>query len=236
MHDFSSRILRPELLDGGQLHDEEVRRTLLDLRWINRYFGTRKVLLRALASEISRRGLTEFTVLDVASGSCDLPIAVIHWAQRRKLKTQVFALEYQHRHLGLFRRELMTYRELYPFCADAFRVPLLNPKFDFVICSHFLHHLTEEQAVELLSRMSTWARHVVIVSDHERHPVPYYFFRLFSRLFTTSFVSRTDGLISLAKSFRKDELEKTAERAGLARYRVERHWPFQLILISDSGR
>lgn len=235
MRDFSARFLRPELLDGEQLPDEEVRRTLGDLRRINRRFGARKILLHALANEVSRHGLTEFTVLDIASGSCDLPIAVIDWAQRRKLKAQVFALEYQHRHLRLFQGEFVAYRNLYPFCADAFCPPVLNQTFDFVTCSHFLHHLTEGQATKLLSSMSKLARHAVIVGDHERHPVPYYFFRIFSRFFTTSYVSRTDGLISLERSFRKKELEKTAERAGLVRYRVEWHWPFQLILVSESG-
>lgn len=236
MHDFSARILRPELLDGGQLSDEAVVRTLLDLRRINRRFGARRILLNVLAREISRHHLTQFSVLDIASGSCDLPMAVLDWARQRDLRAQVFALEYQHKHLSLFRQELAAYPKLHAFCADAFRAPVLNQAFDFVTCCHFLHHLTEDQAAKLLSNMREWARYAVIVGDLERHWLPYHFFRIFSRLFTTSPVSRNDGLISLRQSFRKEELENMAERVGLVRYIVERHWPFQLLLVSDSVR
>jgi len=234
MHDFSTRTDRPELLDIGNVPDTEVRRSLDDLRWINKYSGTRNMLLRALSIQVARHNLTEFSLLDVASGSCDLPSSVIDWTQRRKLKIRVFALEYQHRHLRLFSNELAAYRNLHAFCANALSAPLSKNCVDFVTCSHFIHHLTESQAAQLLWCMHQWARFAVIVTDHERHPVPYYFFRAFSRLFTRSSVTRTDGLISLEKSFTKSELERIAESAGLVTYRVERHWPFQLILIAES--
>ena len=234
MHDLSARVLRTELLDGGQLSDQEVRRTFSDLRRVNRVFGGRRLLLDTLAREVSRRGLTQFSVLDVASGSCDLPMAVLDWARQRKLEAQVFALEYRHRYLALFRDEFAAYRKLYPFCADAFRSPVPNQAFDFVTCGHFLHHLPEDQAAKLLSNMSAWARHAVIVADLERHWVPYYFFRLSSRFFTASRVSRMDGLISLKQSFRREELARAAEKAGLVSYTVERHWPYQLLLVSEN--
>jgi len=236
VHNLSKRVLRPELLDIGQLPLEEVRRSLLDLRRINRIFGARRIVLDALAREISRRGLHQFSVLDIASGSCDHPMAVLDWAQQRKLKAQVFALEYQFRHLWLFRQEHSAYPDLHPFCADAFHAPVLNHAFDYVTCGHFFHHLTEERATDLLSSMAKWARYAVIVIDLERHWLPYYFFRIFNRLFTTSSVSRIDGRISLEQSFRKNELEQIAERAELSAYSVERRWPFQLLLIGNAER
>ena len=235
MHDFSTRVLAQELLDGNQVAEEEVRKSLLDLRRINQMFGAKRVLLSALAKELSRRQATDFSVLDIASGSCDLPIAVIRWASSRGMRSRVFALEYRHRHLRLFRNELAAHSQLHPFCADALQAPVPDGSFDFVTCGHFLHHLTEEQAATLLSSMANWARYAVIVSDLERHPVSYYFFRTFQRFLTTSRVSRLDGLTSLAQSFQKPELEKIAQRAGLAGCTVERRWPFHLLLVADGG-
>ncbi len=83
--------------------------------------------------------------------------------------------------------------------------------------------------------MRRWARYAVIVSDLERRIVPYYFFKLFSRLFTASSLSRIDGLISLRQSFRKEELERTAEKAGFANCTVEQRWPFRLLLTASVG-
>ena len=81
--------------------------------------------------------------------------------------------------------------------------------------------------------MSRWARRAVIVSDLERHPVPYYFFRLFNPFFTTCATSRIDGLISFAQAFRKEELRQTANRVGLRKCKVERRWPYRLLLIAE---
>jgi 2-polyprenyl-3-methyl-5-hydroxy-6-metoxy-1,4-benzoquinol methylase len=213
--------------------DEEVRKALLDLRRFNRFFGSKRHLLEALKKEVSGRGLTQFSVLDIASGSCDLPMAILDWARQRRLKARVFALEYQHRHLSLFLEELAEYSGLHPFCADVFRVPLMGQTFDFVTCCHFLHHLTEGQTVELLSSMSRWARGAMIVSDLERQSLPYYFFRIFSRLLSTCPVSRNDGLASIRQSFRKQEVERMAGQAGLETFTVEQMWPFRLLLVAE---
>jgi SAM-dependent methyltransferase len=234
--DFTARTLRPELLDNGRLPDEEVRRSLLDLRRINRHFGARRIVIETLAEEVARDRLTEFSVLDIASGSGDLPLAVIEWARSCGLSPQVFALEYQHRHLRLFRDELLpnpgsTTPRLHPFCADAFHAPVPDGAFDFVTCCHFLHHLTDEDAAILLASMARWARRAVIVSDLERAALPYYFLQLLGLLIKTSYISRVDGLTSIAQAFRKPELEALARKAGLARYTVERRWPFHLLLV-----
>ena len=233
--DFSSRVLRPELLDAGNMPDEDVRRNLLDLRRINRLFGSRRLLLEVLEKQVFRHKLTGFRVLDIASGSCDLPFAILEWAKQQGLEAQVFALEYWHRYLALFRDELATYPNLHPFSADVFHAPVPDQAFDFVTCSHFFHHLPEDRAGELLRMMNRWARYAVIVSDLERHTVPYYFFRLFNPIFTTCAMSRIDGLVSFEQAFRKEELKQTADRAGLHNCTVERRWPYRLLLVAESS-
>ena len=232
MMNFSARVLEPELLDQGALPSAEVRRSLLDIRRVNRFFNGRRILTSTVIGEAVRLGLRRFSFLDIASGSCDLPLALLDAAQQRGLVANAFALEYWHRHLALFRSEWTGRPNLQPICADAFCAPFADRSFDFVTCSLFFHHLTEDRAVALLSQMSRWARHAIIVSDLERHPLPYYFFRAFSRFFTVSPVSRVDGMISLRQSFRRNELERIAARSGLKTFTVTRRWPFRLLLVA----
>lgn len=233
MANLTTRVLKPELLDEGQMDNQDVRRSLLDLRRINKLFGGRKLLLNALTEQLSRRGLTRFSLLDIASASCDLPLAVLDHTQQRGLVAVVFALEYWQRHLTMFQHDFDGRSTLYPICGDAFRAPFTDCSFDFVTCSLFLHHLTEDRAAELLSKMSRLARCAVIVSDLERRALPYYVFKTFSRFFTISPMSRADGLTSFKQSYRKEELELIAGRAGLESYSVERRWPFRLVLTAE---
>ena len=232
---LSARVLGSELLDQGAVPSPEVRRSLSDLRRANRLFRGRTILTAAVMGEASRLGLNRFSILDIASGSCDLPLAVLDAAQQRGLDANAFALDYWHRHLAMFRSDWKNRPNLQPVCADAFCAPFVDRAFDFVTCSLFFHHLTEDRAVALLSQMNRWARHAIIVSDLERHPLPYYFFRAFSRFFTVSPVSRVDGTISMRQSFRRNELEQIAERAGLRNYTVVRRWPFRLLLVARAS-
>ena len=230
---FSARVLGSELLDQGAMPSTEVRRSLLDLRRANRLFGGRRILTAAVMGEALRLGLSRFSILDIASGSCDLPLALLDAAQQRGLDVNAFALDYWHRHLAMFQSDWKDRPNLQPVCADAFCAPFADRAFDFVTCSLFFHHLTEDRAVALLSQMSRWARHAIIVSDLERHPLPYYLFRAFSRFFTVSPVSRVDGTISMRQSFRRNELERIAARSGMKNYTVVRRWPFRLLLVAN---
>lgn len=233
MPDFSSRALRPELLDTGCMPEQDVRRTLLDMRRINRIFGSRRILLETFAMETARRNLTRFTVLDVAAASCDLPIAILDWAGRAGLEAEVFALEYRQSHLALFRNEFARYRGLHPLCADALHAPIRDQSFDFVISCNFFHHLEESRAIELLKAMKQWARQVLIVSDLERHWFPYCFFRLASPFLSTTRMTEIDGAVSIAQSFREPELERIAKAAQLDDFTVERRWPFRLLMVGN---
>ena len=70
------RIYEEELLDAGEGTDEDVARSLIDLRRVNRFFGGRKVVLRAISSCLDGTSSEHVSLLDVGTGSADLPMAV----------------------------------------------------------------------------------------------------------------------------------------------------------------
>ncbi len=235
MPNLSSRCLHRELLDTGEVPDRETFRSLSDMRRINRIFGGRRLLLEGVASAVARSGLRRFSVLDIASGSCDLPLAILDWAERHGFDARVFALEYRHRHLTLFHSELSLHPRLLLICGDALHPPLPDRSFDFITCCNFLHHLAESEAQQLLALMKRLARQAFIISDLERHWFPYSFFRLTSRWFTDTAVSRVDGATSIGQAFQKAEMEQTARGAGIREFVVNRRWPFRLLMVARAA-
>ena len=78
---FSSppRNLKPELLDLDEALFDEVQDSLEDVRLVNRYLGGYRVLLYYIRNFIKRHPLDkEFLVLDLATGSADQPLSLIH--------------------------------------------------------------------------------------------------------------------------------------------------------------
>ena len=101
--------------------------------------------------------------------------------------------------------------------------------FDFVTCNHVLHHLKTEEIPGFLDDLASLATRRAICSDIERSAIGYLLFSVATwPLFPNSFI-RADGLISIRKSFRVDELRAILPPG----WRVKRQFPFRLLLIFD---
>ena len=102
--------------------------------------------------------------------------------------------------------------------------------FDFIISAQFTHHLPDEGVARFIRWMEQHAKRGWFISDLHRHVFPYYGFPLLARsMFWHHFV-RTDGQISIARSFRPGEWTRLISAAGLDAAAVEIRWhvPFRL--------
>ncbi|HEV2148268.1 MAG TPA: hypothetical protein VGR37_12760, partial [Longimicrobiaceae bacterium] len=86
-----ARAVGAELMDAPEVDRRELETSLDDLRRVNRWLGGTRVVLRYLAGMADRTGAAEITVLDVATGSGDIPLAVARWARGRGLRARVTA-------------------------------------------------------------------------------------------------------------------------------------------------
>jgi 2-polyprenyl-3-methyl-5-hydroxy-6-metoxy-1,4-benzoquinol methylase len=102
---------------------------------------------------------------------------------------------------------------------------------DVVVCTLFLHHLTEADAATLLRRMSDAARQMVVVSDLRRTRLGYCFAWVGCRLLSRSRVFHVDGTRSVAAALTTDEARAMAERNQLAGAQVSEIWPQRWLLV-----
>ena len=65
MPDLDRRSKQLERIDTGDYTAAEYDRFLKEIAFINRFLGDRRALRRSLLAEVERRGLTEFSLLDV---------------------------------------------------------------------------------------------------------------------------------------------------------------------------
>lgn len=218
---LDQRVHVEELLDAGTGSDEDVACSLADLRRMNRWLGGHSVFRKMLREQVRRTGLSRFSVLDVATGSADLPAQIQQWYPA------AFAtgLDLKLRHLG---------RSPAPVaCADIFQPPFPPASFDFVTASLFVHHFTDAELPTLLRQMASLARYALLINDLDRHWLPFYFIRAASPLFARSPITQFDAPASIARGFRAGELERAARAAGFARFRARWHWPFRRSLIVE---
>lgn len=229
------RLYEEELLDAGAGTDEDVLDNLSDLRRVNRYLGGGRAVARALSPLIEDRSAHHRSLLDVGTGSADIPLGIAQELKSRGVELSLTGLDLSDRILRLLRSRLKINGQISLVRGDALMLPFADSSFDFVTASLFLHHFREDDVVRLLREFGRVARRAVIVNDLVRDLVPYYFTRLAGPLLAKSFLTRNDGPVSVLRGFTTEEMAKMARRAGLAQYKVRRLFPYRLILVASIG-
>jgi len=225
------RIYVEELLDAGEGSDDDVAENLSDIRRINRFFGGRNALMRAVAASLGHS--SSFSLLDVGTGSADIPGAILERYSKAETAPTICALDISERNLRVTRLRLGVAGGVNLIQGDARLLPFQDAAFDVVTASLFLHHFHNEDAVLLLAEFARVAGKVVIINDLTRNLVPYYFIKLLGPLFTKSFLTRHDGPVSVLRGFTGVELSGLARLAGMRRPRVKRVFPYRLLLTAD---
>ncbi|HEX8638182.1 MAG TPA: methyltransferase domain-containing protein [Pyrinomonadaceae bacterium] len=230
---FGERSKKLERIDTGDYTPEEYDRFLKDIRLVNRYAGDIRALKNTLLREIKKENRREFSVLDVGAGSGELLRVIADFARRTGRKCRLYGLELNVRSAQSINEESRNYPEIKAIRADAFRLPFDDSAFDYVICSLFTHHFTDENVVEVLREFNRTSRRRVFVIDLHRHRIAYLSYKVFCAAFGISRLVREDGSLSILRSFKSAELEDLARKADLCDAKIERHFPFRLVLASE---
>lgn len=229
------RDQREELLDTPNVTQADIAANLADIRMVNRWLGDEAKLVQVLAPLCNRllampyrqRQAASLTLLDVATGSADLPLALYHWAKQQHIPLHVYASDVQMGVLAVARRH--TQERLPLICHDALHLPYADNAFDIVTCAKVLHHFAPAQAQMLLRELARVARHAVIVSDLSRSWVAYGVAHALG-IMHRSAISRHDGPLSVLRAYTPDEAWGLAQEVGLAASLVPLS-PFRVMLV-----
>ncbi|MEO7969926.1 MAG: methyltransferase domain-containing protein [bacterium] len=227
---FRERSLELEHLDKGDYTVEEYEGCISELQKVNRWLGDAQALKDSLLKEVTRMNLQSFSVIDVGAGSGELLRVIAGWARETGRRASLTGLELNARSAEAIASESVAFAGISAVRGDAFRLPFSDNTFDYAICSLFTHHFRDDGVVRLLRELSRVAARRIFVIDLHRHPVAYYFYTTIGRLFLHNRLIREDGALSILRSFKPNELRQLAQRAGLDGSRIERHFPYRLVL------
>jgi ubiquinone/menaquinone biosynthesis C-methylase UbiE len=190
-------------------------------------------VLGALSACLDGESTKDISLLDVGTGSADMPMAVLELCKLRGVHAFIAAADLSERNLRIARARLGVSPEIHFVRADTLKLPFPARSFDFVTASLFLHHFRDDDVVRILADFGRIARRAVIVNDLIRNLVPYYFTRIAGPILATSFLTVNDGPVSVLRAFTLDEMRDLAERAGLRIRQLKRIFPYRLLLIAE---
>lgn len=215
------RVLTPELMDAPDARREDLDRALRFIRAINRRLGGARALIDRLSRWSARWPAGRpITLVDVGTGSADIPVAARRWALARGHDLRITAIDAHETTLDLAREHLdaqpAEVREgINLVRADALRlVDACAPgSHDYAHAGMFLHHLQDIEAMTVLAMMDRVALRGLVWNDLSRSA----FARLGVRALTmaASPMVRHDARVSVDAGFTKREAVDLAQRVGL---------------------
>lgn len=238
-----------ERMDRPDVDRAELETALRDVARVNRWLGARRALLRYLPDLLppSPRPLR---VLDVGTGSADLPLAIADWAARHGRALEIAAIDMhagtlRHARSRIARRARTddpahTTRTDGPpvrlVRGDALRLPFRTGAFDLALLSMTLHHMDGPALTGSLRELGRVARGGnVLVGELERSLPHWLGARLLAAtLWRSHPVTRHDGPLSVLRAFTPDEMRSLARDAGLRNPSVRRHLLYRLVLRAEA--
>jgi ubiquinone/menaquinone biosynthesis C-methylase UbiE len=202
------RVERLELLDktGGNISPGELAVNLVEIARLNRLTGTTAALMAALDRLVGKRYREPLRIVDIGTGSGDLPRALI--GSGRYSALHVIGAD-------LNRMVLDYARTANPgsdwLQLNGAQLPFADQAIDVAICAQTIHHLASESIHKLLLEMRRVSRMGFIVMDLERSRLAQLVIWLLTRLTTRNRLTLHDGPLSAARAYTGHEIAAIAE-------------------------
>jgi SAM-dependent methyltransferase len=223
-----------ELLDAETIDAAALDRNLRDIRFINAVLGWRAYTVRRVARHVRARGLRAFSLVDIASGSADMPLAIARWAARSGLTASIVATDLNPRIVDIAARQAARVPAVRVERQDALNLTYAPASFDLALCTLALHHFDPDAAVTLLGNMARVARQVLVYDVERSRPAHLGAF-LLTRALHMHEMTRHDAPASVRRAYSAGELCDLAARAGLREARVWVSFPFRLALEASGA-
>ena len=217
-------------MDDPDLDQAVHQQALAGLRRLNVWSGSVGTVWKAIKMFADQRQLSKLRILDVACGGGDVTIGLA-------LKSQAAPLELELLGIDISQTAVETARAAIPASisnvsferGNALAGPL-PAGFDVVISSLFLHHLGEQDAQSLLSRMSAASQGLMLINDLRRCAAGYWLAQAACRMFSRSEIVHVDGPRSVQGAFTIGEVRELCKRSGLESAVVGPRWPCRLLV------
>lgn len=209
---MKTRSLRPELLDLETPPLGEREDVAGYLAFVNRWLGGTDAVVHHL-----KKIDGPATVLDVAAGAGDMTRDL---AERHPLMTFIA--------FDLSDWMLKMAPDLRRVRGNVLRFPFRDRSVDFIITTHFFHHLTDDQIVQVLREFDRVAKRGIIVNDLLRNRRAIFWITLLT-LWANRWV-KADGPQSVRKAFKIREIEELAAKAGVGWLKARKHFGHRFTL------
>ena len=207
----------------------EIEASMRDVALSNRLFGgTRTILGHVVRLLQDVPPGTPIRILDIATGSADIPNALLAWGRRRELPLTMIGVDNQ---AAMLKMAQAAVPSVLLVQADALSLPFPPRSFDLALCALAFHHLGFEASVRLLAAMDKLTTRGFVVSDLRRDKPTLWGVQAAMAAVQAHPFTRHDAPASVRRAFTVPEYRRMVALSGVQSVRVQTHWYFRVALV-----
>lgn len=220
-----------ELMDQPDCSPRKLENTYRQFRTINRFLSGWDLLFHTHIAPRCTDPKRTYYLLDIGFGGGDVPARLDALAREYDIDLHITAIDTDARAVAYARENIRLANVHFRHASEQ---ELINENriFDFIISNHLVHHLDEKQLVRLLENTELLNDGLLLFNDLRRSPISWLLFNALTLFaFRKSFI-RYDGLLSIRRSYRPDELRDKLPEG----FEVESFPPFRMIIKREKVR
>jgi len=226
--DTSRRTDKAEIMDDFDLQGEELRRTLKDLENINAWLGGNQITINGIENLLAGRSKsTTIRIADIGCGNAAILRKIAEWGRKKEYQFELIGIDANHHAIEIAEELSKDFENLQFKTLNIFSNEFQNMEFDIILCTLTLHHFKDSQIVELLNQLYAQAKIGVVVNDLHRNSSAYILFQAFCAVFVNNEIARKDGLTSILRGFKKEDIKYFTEKIPATQHEISWKWAFR---------
>jgi 2-polyprenyl-3-methyl-5-hydroxy-6-metoxy-1,4-benzoquinol methylase len=220
------RSKQPEIMDDFDLQGAEMEVLLSDLKRVNKLLGGTSITLNGIQQLLKEDNQTA-TIVDVGCGDGELLRQCAKYTRQKGWKCKLIGIDANNHILETARKRSTDFPEISYQTINVFSDEIKTIEADIFLCTLFLHHFSNDKIALILNNLMSQAKVGIVVNDLHRSKLAFNLFKPFSAIFIKTKIARHDGLVSVARGFKKKELVAISEKISVAKHLIRWKWAFR---------
>ena len=218
----------PEIMDDFQLEGKILEDALTKIAKINHFLGGNKLTLQGLKLLLKNCDTTrEIKIVDIGCGNGDMLRYIANYGNKKNYNFKLIGIDANKFTIQCAEDLSKNYENISYSCIDIFSKQFRELKYDIVLSTLTLHHFKNKDILKLMGVFNENSNIGIVINDLQRSKIAYRLFQLVCFIFRLNKMPKQDGLVSILRGFKKQDLVNFSNKLNLKKYNLTWKWAFR---------
>ena len=226
--DTTYRTDLEESMDDFSMDNDGLVTALDDIARINQLLGGNSVTLdgvKTLIKDFPKDQL--ITIIDFGCGSGDMLRMLSKFGAQNNLKFNLIGIDANEATIRHAEKCSEGFQNITYLAEDIFLYDFSKFSIDIALITLTLHHFKEEGILKIMKVIFNLVKKGIVVNDLQRSKLAYRLFQAIIFIFRLEKMTANDGLISILRGFKRNDLEKFSKDLGFKKHCIKWKWAFR---------